>query len=211
MRRLLAPLLTLSLLSPLAACGGSGGIVLGAANDTVYATAARSGYVIHDGIGVVNVLSGPATALTVGDNHTGNRARAFVSFDLSFLPIGAEVLSAELITSQTNVVGDPYTHLGNLMVDHVNLGASLDGADYAIGNNFALNIAVLSTTPTLELKSADVTNEVRDDLDLGRTESEFRLRFVVPTANPGQADFIQMEGAAELTPVAPPRLRITWQ
>jgi len=212
MRRLLAPLLTLSLLSPLAACGGgSGGIVLGAANDTVYATAARSGYVVHNGIAVTNVYAGALQPIAVGDSAAGSRARGFVSFDLSFLPVGAEVLSAELIVHQKLVTGSPYIFLNNLMLDHVHLGAGLDGADYAIANNLDLNVAVMATDPILGLKSANVTDEVRENLDLGHTRSEFRLRFQVPTANPGLDDFIQVEGPAEAVQINPPELRITWQ
>jgi DNA-binding beta-propeller fold protein YncE len=120
--------------------------------------------------------------LTVGDLEpsTPPAYRGFTSFDVSRIPSTATLLSAELRLYQYFVGGSPYSDLGNVIVDHMDYGASLTGAAYNAAA-LASNIGTLSTSATLEYKTLDVTGRLRDDIATGRPRSQYRLRFSLRT------------------------------
>lgn len=185
----LRSLLALGLLS-LAACGGGGG-----SNDVndpdpdpqpvsvdLALDAANTGFTSSTG-----GLS-PGATLSVGDvGGTNATVRGFLSFSLGAIPPGATIQLATLRCSQVQVVGVPYTALGAVQVDHMDLGGALDATDHGAAALTA-NVATLSTTPTLELKTAVVTAQVVADLGAGRTVSAFRLLFPTATNNDGAPD-----------------------
>jgi hypothetical protein len=125
------------------------------------------------------LLSGGAEPIDdvafLGDD--GNAvARSFFSFDLTPLAPGAVATGAVLRLFQGQLEGEPYVSLGNVTVDHMDYGATLDGTDYDLAPLTA-NIGVLSTTAALESKALPVLAAVTADLIAARLTSQFRLRF----------------------------------
>ncbi len=124
-------------------------------------------------------------------------ARGFVGFDIS--SIQSTVVSARLKIYQGIADESPYTTTGNLLVDHVNFGASLDTDNFS-GNTLVGNIGTLSNNVTLEWKpdttGLDVTQYVQNDLDSGRSYSQFRLHFTTEdgVGVVGYAAFCDSEG-----------------
>lgn len=122
--------------------------------------------------------------------------RGFVSFDLSGIPSGATIKKATLRLYQSKIpAGNPYGVGGNLKVDHLVYGDSLDDADYsapALSSSFA----TLTANATVEWKDADVTDRVKDDIANARSRSQYRIHF--STENTGGdviGDFAYFEAA----------------
>jgi hypothetical protein len=162
---------------------------------TLNSTSSLDGWAQSNG-----VASASSGGPVVGDedNQTpGVGYRQFYSFDISTIPAGAHIVSATLRLYQAIVVGSPYTKLGNVIVDRVDLGSALDPADY---NAAALNanIGILSTTATIEYKTMDVTAAVQADLGATRGKSQFRLRFSLKDSNnDGVRDLAQFTDAED--------------
>ena len=174
---------------------------------TITATASLDGYVSNSG----SVITASGAPLT-GDRDAilaGLAFRQFYSFDLSQLPVNADIDTATLRLYQAAVDGTPYISLGNVIVDHVNYGNNLTGNDY---NNLAItsNIGVLSTTGVIEYKSLAVTTAVRNDLSVGRTRSQFRLRMSIQDADTdGTSDSVSFSDAEQSCCLGqPPQLLI---
>jgi Na+-transporting methylmalonyl-CoA/oxaloacetate decarboxylase gamma subunit len=102
--------------------------------------------------------------------------RGYVSFDLSSIPKNATIDSVTLRLFQTNTDGSPYTTIGNLKIDHVDYGASLEGEDYALPA-LGTSVATLTTNGNVEWKEAVVTESLRDDVANHRSTSQYRIRF----------------------------------
>jgi hypothetical protein len=192
----------------LGACGGGGG---GGADleVTLPSIAALDGIVESDG----TVYEEDSYGIALGDGSPGDGWRGFVTFDLGPVPAGADVLEATLRILQFGVEGTPYADLGGaVLVDHVDVGATLDGGDY---DRLAIaeNIGTLSTDATLEVKSLAVTSAVRADLAAARTRSGFRLRFPVESdVDPG-GDYVNFNEQEDpdgsgVTPVLVVRYRL---
>ena len=137
--------------------GGASGLLSGAVTDSV--GRAGSG-------GFCSLLSPPACA----------ESRAFFVFDRAPLPAGAVVQSATLRVYQEDVTGDPYTSMGNLVVDHVDVGSALDQDDFD-EPALTLDLGSIAGNAALEVKSLDVTESVAADILAGRQHTGFRLRF----------------------------------
>jgi hypothetical protein len=93
--------------------------------------------------------------------------------------------------AQAAVTGLPYA-LGNVLVDHVDIGAALDATDYAAVALLA-NVGTLSTDAVLTVKFLDVKAEVLADIAAARTTSDFRLRFPATTDGDGLIDSVHFE------------------
>lgn len=128
-----------------------------------------------------------AGTLQVGDDPGNASFRGLVRFPLGAIPAGATVTLASLRCSQTGVTQAPYATLGVILVDRVDLGAALDGADHG---SVALtpNLGQLSGDATLAVKVLDVTGAVVADLAAARPTSDFRLAFTTPTDGDNQPD-----------------------
>lgn len=162
---------------------------------TLSSAAAFDGWAQSNG-----VANASAAGPLVGDADqifAGVGYREFYSFDLSAIPAGATIDSATLKLYQANVKGQPYTVLGNVIVDHVDLGTALDGSDYG-APAIASNIGTLSTSPTIEYKTLDVTSSVQADRTVGRQRSQYRLRFSNKDSNnDGVSDLAQFTDAED--------------
>ena len=162
---------------------------------TITATASLDGYVSNTG-SVVTAGGAPLT----GDRDAilaGLAFRQFYSFDLSGLPVNADIDTATLRLYQAAVDGTPYISLGNVIVDHVNYGSALSANDY---NQLAItsNIGILSTTGVIEYKTLAVTTAVRNDYSVGRTRSQFRLRTSIQDADTdGTSDSVSFSDAEQ--------------
>lgn len=135
-----------------------------------------------------------ALMIRVGDSTGDDERRGFLRFDLSALPAGAEIVEARVHIGQENVVGAPFTTMGAVIVDHVNMGAGFSIADFgAVPLTFG--IGVLSSSSTLGARVVDVTDAVEADIAAGRTRSDFRLRFGVGTDADGVQDYVDFNDA----------------
>jgi len=155
---------------------------------TIPSTASLDGFEANNGGGntTADIQAGRNNALIM---------RGFVSFSLSSIPSGATIDSANIHMYQKSVDGSPYSALGNLTIDHLSYGTTLDNSAYndsAILSGFA-NIAA---SPTIGWITVDVTDRVKDDLLNHKTDSQYRLRFTSESVG-GDAtgDFAHFEAA----------------
>lgn len=195
-------------------CGGSGGSGGGGVpvpvTVVIPSTLARDGDIRSEG--TVNTAG---AGLFVGDIDgiiPGASSRAVVGFDLTAagIPAGATIQTATLSLEQNVGTGSPYTDLGNVLVDHVDLGLAVDATDYA-ANTLLAGFGTLSTDATLGVKTLDVGARVQADLTAGRTSSDFRLRFATDTDGDGNTDvayFVDTENAFALG--QPPLLKVVY-
>ena len=102
--------------------------------------------------------------------------RAFLSFDITDIPEGVEIISSELRVFQTKTLGNPYKVGGNLLIDHLNYGDSLDGSDFSTPALLS-NFEIFSDKPTTGWRKVDVTNQVINDLVSARPSTQFRIHF----------------------------------
>ena len=141
-------------------------------------------------------MGGPLT----GDyehNNPGVGYRQFFSFGLADIPDGATIVSASLELFQTNDYGSPFTDLGNVVVDHLDYGATLDGDDYDM-LALTANIGTLSVNTTEGYKILDVTTYVQTDSAAARDYSQYRLRFSVrDNDNDGARDSVSFTDAED--------------
>jgi len=109
--------------------------------------------------------------------------RGFVSFDISTIPIGKTIDQATLRMYQQEVVGTPYSSIGNLTVDHMDYGETLGNEDLSVVG-MTTNIGTLTSNATLEWKELIVTNPLKADITAGRTRSQYRLKFSTESTGP---------------------------
>jgi len=169
------------------------------------------GYSLNDGTGSNSreILIGNGEVLS----PTGELvARGFMSFDLSEIPAGATIESAELRFYQKEIEGSPYQKLGNLVLEHVYYGNSLDESAY---DTPALSTAVLEleSAPAAwyVLSDPTIVHWVQSSLAAGLARQQFRLQFSRETDGDGQEDWIAIEGGGSIlgSPQAP-RLILTY-
>ena len=145
---------------------------------TFYTVTGNSGGNVDGHVYFAGTVGFGNTEVSIGDTNVNEPMRGFAGFDISSLA-GRSVVSATLRMHQQSVVNNPYTGgLGNLIVDHVNFGDSLTADDYG-GGTLASDIGTLSTNTDLEWKTLDVAARVQNDVNAGRTTSQFRLRFSI--------------------------------
>lgn len=173
LRRLTVAVLALSL----SACGGSGG---GGSDRTTIVLKALQGFDAQ--IRLTGEVENGLDHLTAGDDLGNVPTRMFFAFDLSTVPVGVTLLGATLAVPQVNVIGAPYPALGRLEVQAVDFGVGLDASDYSTPALSATLIpALLADNPTLELKSADVREQLNVALSQARLRLDLRGAFVNST------------------------------
>lgn len=186
--------------------GGGGGSTPISVN--LPSSAALDGMVFSNG-SVVSAGGGPLT----GDLDTsinGISVRQYFSFSLATLPPGAAISAAQIELRQAAVRGTPYTSHGVVLLEHVDYGASLDPGDYPLAPLAGFS-ATLSSTPTIEWKTLDVTARVLADIAAARTRFQVRLRFTLASDSDSSSDaaeFGDAEGSAHAS--SAPVLRVTY-
>lgn len=153
------------------------------------------GFVMNDGEAVAHA-GGPA----VGDIdfiQLGRAGRQFFSFEITNIPAGAELVSASLQLYQAGVSGDPFASLGSVVVDRIDLGASLDAGDYA-RPALQAQIGTVSADAALGYKTLDVTAAVEAERASGRPRFQIRLRFSNRDSDlDGEADLVAFSDAEQ--------------
>src|SRR5438477_6921840 len=97
---------------------------------TLTSQSTLDGVVSSNSVAVANGFTSPPFAGDFDSTAQGIGARQFYSFDISSIPSTATVTSATLRLFQAFTMGQPYSQLGNVLVDHLDYGLSLDGTDY---------------------------------------------------------------------------------
>jgi hypothetical protein len=169
------------------------------------------GYRLNDGTGSrsLDILVGNGELIDPAGELV---ARGFMSFDLSAIPAGATIESAELRFYQKQVLGSPYEKLGNLVLERVYYGTTLNDSAY---NTPALDTAVLDieTLPQAWYILSDPTIAIwiQASLETGLSRQQFRLAFWQETDGDGEEDWIAIEsGAGILSSREAPQLTITY-
>lgn len=170
---------------------------------TLNSQAALDGYLLNNGTGSASgeILVGNGPLVQEGTQLV---ARGFLSFDLASIPAGATIESVRLEFYQLQIVGDPYQTLGNLALDHVDYGSSLEASAY---DRPALHSAVLAqmVMPNSWYILADptITLWVEENLTAGRGRLQLRLRFAQETDSDQDRDLVVLtsgEGPADQAP-----------
>lgn len=124
------------------------------------------------------------TYLAMGDSPTNAYYRSYLSFSLAGLPATASLLSASLRLTWYVGGGAPFVNLGALLADHVDFGATLEGADFTgatalpYGVTFATSTWVGSRTVSV---SRAVENDLANRVARGN-RSQFRLKFTLDSS-----------------------------
>lgn len=150
-------------------------------------------------------LDGYRASSGAGNSDTDIRAgrdkflvrRGFLSFDITSLSEDITISEVSLRIYQYKTVGDPYGIGGQLKIDHLDYGNSLNNEDYSLAALLA-SFATVTENDVVEWKDVVVTDQVKDDLDESRERSQFRIHFV--TENTGEdetGDFAHFESAED--------------
>jgi hypothetical protein len=122
--------------------------------------------------------------------------RGFMSFDLSGIPAGADIKAIELRFYQVDVVGSPYSKLGNPLLKHLDYGSSLEGGDFAAPE---LASAILDPRSGAgqwyTITSETIADWIEADLAAGRVRFQVRLQFSTETDGDGDTDMAYIEAA----------------
>jgi hypothetical protein len=120
--------------------------------------------------------------------------RGFMSFDLTGIPATAQVQSIYLRFYQADVTGTPYAKLGNLRLQHVDFGSTLNDAAF---DTPVLHSAILSphtgAGEWYDITSNTIGDWIEADLAAGRTRTQLRLQFSTETDGDGLQDTASFE------------------
>ncbi len=147
-------------------------------------------------------LDGFLSSNQTGSNNTEIRigknenlvSRGFISFDISTLPQGANILEATLRIYQAQVIGKPFLSKNSLVVDHLNFGDTLDFSDYSTPSLLS-SFATISNDSKIGWKEIKVTNQLKDDSSNGRSRSQFRLHLQEETKEENSNHFLVFEAS----------------
>lgn len=136
-------------------------------------------------------------------------ARGFMSFNIADIPAGATIESVELRFYQQEVQGSPYPKLGNLVLERVDIGSSLDPSDFATA---ALDSGTIAqqTSPGAWYVIADpvLVTWLERELDAGRSRFQLRLRFTQETDGDGEEDYVSILGGGLASGQNAPQLTV---
>ncbi|MBN1169011.1 DNRLRE domain-containing protein [Candidatus Woesebacteria bacterium] len=102
--------------------------------------------------------------------------RAFISFDITVIPEDAEIISATIRLFQTKTLGNPYKSGGDLLIDHLDYGDSLDSTDFSTPALIS-GFEIFSEKSATGWREADVTDQLVNDLVSARPSTQYRLHF----------------------------------
>lgn len=162
--------------------------------EVITAVSTEGGYVADDG----TVFNG---AMLTGDDVNDKSYQAFISFDISGIPVGATIQDVTVDFDGNHIVfGDPFNDLGCLR-GYVDDYGTLDAGDYFSGAPLG---AVLRYCTEGELATQTSEPDIRDALQARLGHSRFQMRIhynETATDGDGQADTMEwlLNGLPELT------------
>jgi len=165
-----------------------------ATTKTLTPDASKSGCVLSDG----SYVQTGSTSCFAGDHSANKGYRGFLTFDLSTLPAGADITDVKLDLTSSTITGDPFGGLGIMYVEQVRYGNTLDKNDYSIPSvKYLLGYSGKPTIPV----SGTITDALKNELSLGYTRFQVRVRFAKTSDNDGKYDWIRFTN---------PKLTITY-
>ena len=146
--------------------------------------------------------------IRVGDDQLRSQLVGYLMFPLAALPAEPTIVSATLTVYQEGTSWAPYTDLGPVLVDQVDVGTGVEHGvvDYPVVHS---GFGVLSTEASVGIKSLDVTPLLREAVTAGRSRLDLRLRIESPTDDdsfPDQARF--NSGEDEASVAQPPMIQV---
>ena len=127
-----------------------------------------------------------------GDLADGTAVRAVFTFPLTDLPPDALIRTAFLrLSNDAIIMGDPFTSLGCLQIDVIELSQPLDSTAF---DAFGFFISCETAVPT----EVDVAFDVEDALILGQSRLYFRLSFETESNGDSVADLYTVRTAPTL-------------
>ncbi|MBL8922927.1 MAG: Ig-like domain-containing protein [Myxococcaceae bacterium] len=165
-----------------------------------------------------------SAALWAGEaDEDGNGVRTLLHFPLTMVPASSVITQATLKLRIAEGGGQPFTSLGPLFADSVDVGGTHEPADYdapvlpsclvvppppgcaAVGFH-----KQFATEAWYGDRTLDVTRAVFADFARG-SRSQFRLEFLTERSNNGMLDYVRFAGGPISEQTGAPRLRITWE
>lgn len=212
MRQYLCTLFAVSF-TLLAACGGGGGnggneVLFEEQTLTLEVVRPLSGFLSENGF---ESADNDAFVGTIPDIGGFLEERGILTFDLTPIPAGATLLSAELQALQGAQTGTPYDQVVQVIVDHiVGLEQGVSELDFNSAPLSTILDPALADDPIEEFKNLDLTDQVAVDLTAGRTETKLRLRGqVIDPLTAGNQDNVDpVDLARFLTDAGETRLRV---
>ena len=160
---------------------------------TLFSIPDEDGQVMQDGSTNINP--------NVGDRGTDEAIQAFLSFDISDIPVGATIKSASLDLSTGDELGDPFGGLDLMRVyndQYGNLGAEDFTPDFPIGaiKTYASRPMAPFVSPG---DSATMVGAIQAQVNAGAPRFQVRLQFQKYTDGDGQVDCLRLgEGHPKL-------------
>jgi hypothetical protein len=138
--------------------------------------------------------------------------RGLMSFDLSEIPAGAAIDSAELRFYQVKVEGDPYGKLGGLRLEHVDYGSRLSADAFDTPALGSMTLSPQQSPGTWYILSDPaIASWVQDAVNAGRDTFQVRLRWLQESDGDGEEDYVGVESGNNFFGTGNlPRVTIVW-
>jgi predicted small secreted protein len=139
------------------------------------------------------VTSGGATNQNpnVGDNNSNEAVQAFVSFDMSVIPSGANIVKVEVNFGDFDTLGNPWSLSDGCLRAFAQNYGTVDSGDYTLGDPVG---AYIRWCGSGELGSTFVDDDMKSLVQslVGSSRLQLRLQFKSPNPNPNNdADMVR--------------------
>jgi hypothetical protein len=124
----------------------------------------------------------------VGDTKSGDSLQAFMSFDISMIPVGSTIEDASIDISQYLEYGSPFGALGGLGIFHDQYDV-LDKQDY-VATFSGTAMVVTYSAPYFSYTSNMMKQAIQKQVDNGASRFQIRLQFEKPMFYHSQADYL---------------------
>lgn len=124
---------------------------------------------------------------TVGDDSLNNGIRTFLSFDITRIDMVEEFRKATLTIETVDRNGNPWTDLGDLVIDIVEYGERAPEAD-----DYEISTTRLERYEGLPLTEIDITQLIIQALDNGDTRFQIMVSFKLESDGDGASDNIKV-------------------
>jgi hypothetical protein len=125
-----------------------------------------------------------------GDSDKNRARQAFLSFDISEIPVGATIKSASLDLSEGDWLGEPFVGLGVMRVYDHQYGA-LDGGDFVSGFPGG-EIKTCYSRPMGSFTSLGLVDALQARADTGASRFQVRLQFQKHTEGNYRDDMLRL-------------------